>query len=133
MAGTPIPDTSMARDHQTWIHSRLLMEREFFDVVCEGFTMIAAGLGSFAIFEGLATIRSHEALPKAFALGITAVGTIVIAIGAMCHRKMIAWIDEDEYGPGPVPELPNERLTERLAVAAIIIGVGSFIALLRLP
>lgn len=133
MASTRSPDNRIAQDHQTWIQSRLLVEREFFTIVREGFTMIAAGFGSFAIFEGLTTAHSRDELPKIFSLAITAVGIIVIGLAALHNRKMTAWINADEYGSGPVPELPDEQRTERLAVAAVIIGLISFIALLWLP
>ena len=81
-----------------------------------GFTMIAAGFGSFAIFDGLATIRAQPALPKAFALGITAIGVLVILAGYV-HEA---------------PKRPDERRVDVLTAAAVVIGVISFIALLRL-
>ncbi len=120
-------------DHQTWVHTRLLLERQFQDSLREGFAMIAAGFGSFAVFDGLASLRSHAALPKTFALVITAVGVLVILFAAIHFRKMTAWADEDEYGDGPVPVLPDERRPYLLAVGASAIGVVSFVALLFLP
>ena len=133
MASTPSSGNRIVPDHQTWIHSRLLLEREYFDVIREGFTMIAAGFGSFAIFEGLTTVHSHDELPKVFSLGITAVGIILIVLAARHNKAMTAWINTDEYGPGEAPDLPNERRIDYLAAAAVIIGVAAFIALLRLP
>ena len=133
MTSTRVPDARAVRDHQTWVHSRLLVEREFFTVVREGFTMIAAGFGSFAFFEGVTTGHASGALPKAFALAITAAGIIVVVIAAQHNRKMRAWINADEYGAGPVPELPDERRTERIAAAVVIIGIVSFVALVALP
>lgn len=133
MASTPRSGNRIVPDHQTWIHSRLLLEREYFDVVREGFTMIAAGFGSFAIFEGLTTVHGHDELPKIFALSLTAVGIILIVLAARHNKAMTAWINTDEYGTAPAPDLPNERRIDYLAAAAVIIGVVSFIALLRLP
>jgi hypothetical protein len=133
MTNAPIPDTRVTRDHQTWILSRLQVERDFFTVVREGFTMIAAGFGSFAFFEGVTAGHASAELPKVFALAITAAGIIVIVLATQHNRKMKAWINADEYGSGPVPELPDEQRTERLAMAVVLIGVISFIALLRLP
>lgn len=94
--------------------------------------MIAAGFGSFAIVQGLAG-HARDELPKAFALAITAVGIIVIVIAARHHRKMIDWVDADEFGTGATPSLPDERRTDYIAAAAVVIGVVSFVALLRLP
>lgn len=120
-------------DHQTWVHTRLLLERQFQDALREGFAMIAAGFGSFAVFDGLAAVREHDALPKTFALAITAIGVVVILLAATHNRKMTAWADGDEFGPGPVPALPDERRSYRLAIGAATIGVVSFVALLLLP
>jgi hypothetical protein len=126
-------NTPSASDHQTWVHSRLLLDKAFLDTVREGFAMIAAGFGSFAIFDGLASVRERDALPKAFALILTAIGIIVILLAVQHNRKMTVWVNADEFGAGPVPALPDERRTEYLAVAVGIIGVISFIALVRLP
>jgi multisubunit Na+/H+ antiporter MnhB subunit len=133
MANTPSLANRITPDHQTWVHSRLLLEREYFDVVREAFTLIAAGFGSFALFEGLATVHTYAELPKVFALAVTAVGIILVLLAARHNQAMTAWINADEYGTGPAPELPNERRLDYLAAAVIIIGVVSFIALLRLP
>ncbi len=119
--------------HQSWVHTRLLLERQFQDSLREGFAMVAAGFGSFAIFDGLAAVRTHEALPKTFALIITAIGVGVIVAALTHYRKMTAWADGDEFGAGPVPTLPDERRPYRLAAAAAVIGVVSFVALLLLP
>lgn len=133
MAITRDSDRRIAQDHQSWIHSRLLVEREFFTVVREGFTMIAAGFGSFAIVQGLTTGHARDELPKAFALAMTAAGVIVILLSARHYRKMVAWVDADEFGTNAAPRLPDERRTDYLAAAAVVIGVVSFVALLRLP
>jgi hypothetical protein len=133
MATTRDSDRRLAQDHQNWIHSRLLVEREFFTVVREGFAMIAAGFGSFAIVQGLTTGHARDELPKAFALAITAAGIIVILLAAQHHRTMVDWVDADEFGTDAAPRLPDERRTDFIAAAAVVIGVISFVALVRQP
>jgi uncharacterized membrane protein YidH (DUF202 family) len=121
-----------APDHQAWVHSRLLVERDFLEFVREGFRMIAAGFGSFAIVEGITTAHRVQELPRVFALAITAIGVIVILLAARHSRQMVDWVNADEYGAGPVPDLPGERRIDYLAAGAVVIGVISFIALLWL-
>jgi hypothetical protein len=133
MTSLPAAADPSGRDHQTWVHSRLLLDKGCLDAVRQGFTMIAAGFGSFAIFDGLASVRDRDALPKAFALILTTIGIIVILLAVQHNRKMTAWVNSDEFGAGPVPALPDERRTEYLAAAVGFIGIISFIALLRLP
>jgi len=124
------------REHLGWVRTRLMLDREFQESIRHGFSLITAGFGSFAIFEGL-TIgeRAVSELPRTFALIVTAIGVVLILLAADHDRKMTAWIDEDEFGPGsgPVPVLPNEQRPFHLAAAAAAIGVASFIALLMLP
>jgi hypothetical protein len=110
-----------------------LLDRDFLEAVQRGFTMIAAGFGSFAIFDGLTVGQERNELPKIFALIITALGVIVIVLALNHHRKMIAWVNADEFGDSRVPRLPDERRTDYLAAGAAIIGVVSFIALIFLP
>jgi hypothetical protein len=108
-----IPDDDAS--HLTWVRTRLSLDKDFLEAIRYGFSLIVAGFGSFALFEGL-TIGDREVapLPRTFALVVTAV-------------------DADEYGSGPTPELPNENRTLHLAAAAVIIGVVSFVARLLLP
>jgi hypothetical protein len=115
------------------VHTRLLLERQFQDSLREGFAMIAAGFGSFAVFDGLAAVRDHDALPKTFALAITAIGIVLVALATVHHRKMVAWADADEFGAGPAPALPDERRPYLLAAGAASIGIVSFVALLLVP
>ena len=123
-----------AKDHLTWVRTRMMLDQEFLESVRHGFSLIAAGFGSFSIFEGLTIGESHASeLPKTFALIVTAIGVIVILLAISHDRKMTAFIDEDEFGTAPVPELPNEKRPFFLAAAAAGIGVISFVALLRLP
>ena len=132
MARRSTSDPERQPDHQSWIHSRILLNREFFDAWREGAAMIAAGFGSFAIFEGLASVAGHDALPRAFALAITALGVVVVSLASWHHRKMKAWVDIDEYGSLPAPELPDERLADIAAGATILVGAVSFGAVLLL-
>ncbi len=130
----PDSNTASPRDHLTWVRTRLEIDREFMDSVRHGFSLIAAGFGSFSIFEGLTIGESHASeLPKTFALIVTAVGVIVILLAMAHDRKMTAWIDADEFGTESVPKLPDENRPLYLAAAAAVIGIISFIALLRLP
>ena len=126
----PVDDAS----HLTWVRTRLSLDKDFVEAVRYGFSLIVAGFGSFAVFEGL-TIGEREVapLPRTFALVVTAIGVIVILLAAQHARKMEAWVDADEYGTGPTPELPNEDRALHLAAAAVVIGIVSFVAMLVLP
>jgi uncharacterized membrane protein YidH (DUF202 family) len=115
------------------VHTRLLVERAFDEMLRHGFTLIAAGFGSFALFEGLATPHARDEAPRAFALASTAIGVLIILLAARHLRAMNAWADADEFGGGSAPALPNERRPLYLATAAVVIGVVSFISLLLLP
>jgi hypothetical protein len=133
MTGSPSSERRALEDHQTWVHSRLLLDKGFQDAVQHGFALIASGFGSFALFDGLAGVGGHGALPKTFALALTAVGVIMIGLAANHNRKMITWVNADEFGVEPAPALPDENRPRYLAAGAIVIGFISFIALLLLP
>jgi hypothetical protein len=111
------------------VRTRLTLDKDFRDQLAQGFALITAGFGSFAIFDGLSG-GEHDTLPKAFALAATAIGVIIIALDVAHYRRMTRLVDLDEFGAGPVPELPDEQRPLWLAVAAMIIGVISFVALL---
>ena len=98
------------------MRTRLSLDKDFLEAIRYGFSLIVAGFGSFSLFEGL-TIGEREVapLPRTFALVVTAVGVIVILLAVQHARKMTAWVDADEYGTGPTPELPNENRTLHLA------------------
>ena len=134
MSSQPVPDNLIRINHEMWVRTRLQLDAEFQDALRHGFSLIAAGFGSFSLFEGL-TIgeRGASELPKTFALIMTAVGMVVILYAARHLRKMTAWVDVDEFGAGSVPQLPDENRSLYLGSAAIIIGVVSFVALLLLP
>jgi uncharacterized membrane protein YidH (DUF202 family) len=125
---------TLTNDHLSWVRTRLTLDSEFLESVRHGFSLIATGFGSFSIFQGLTLgERAVSALPKTFALIVTAVGVIVILLAIAHDRKMTAWVDADEFGTAPVPDLPDENRPLYLAAAAVVIGLISFIALLRLP
>lgn len=129
-----IAGNAASSDHLTWVRTRMLLDQEFVESIRHGFSLIAAGFGSFSIFEGLTLgERRVSELPKAFALILTAIGVMVIVLAMAHDRKMTAWIDADEFGEEPVPPLPDESRPLYLAAAAVVIGVTSFIALLLLP
>jgi hypothetical protein len=130
------PDSSEASptDHLTWVRTRMMLDTEFLDSVRHGFSLITAGFGSFSIFQGLAIgERQVSELPKSFALIVTAIGVILILLAITHDRKMTVFIDKDEFGPDPVPTLPDENRPLYLAAAAALIGIVSFVALLLLP
>ena len=127
--GEPVPN-----DHLTWVRTRLMLDQEFLESARHGFSLIAAGFGSFSLFEGLSIgERQVSELPRTFALIMTAIGVIVILLAISHDRKMTSWVDADEFGTEPAPELPDEKRPLYLAAAAAAIGVISFIALLLLP
>jgi uncharacterized membrane protein YidH (DUF202 family) len=134
MTSQPVSDTLIQTNHEMWVRTRLQLDAEFQEALRHGFSLIAAGFGSFSLFEGL-TIGEREVseLPKTFALIITAIGVIMILLALAHDRKMSAWVDADEFGAAPVPELPDENRPTYLALGTIIIGIVSFIALLLLP
>jgi hypothetical protein len=120
--------------HLTWVRTRLTLDQDLLEAIRYGFSLIAAGFGSFAVFEGLRPgERAMSELPKTFALIATAIGIIVILLAVQHSRKMTAWVDADEFGTGLAPELPNENWPLYLATAAVVLGVISFVALLLLP
>jgi uncharacterized membrane protein YidH (DUF202 family) len=134
MRKSQVSSKTSAHDHLTWVGTRLTLDQEFLESVRHGFSLIAAGFGSFSLFQGL-TIGEREVseLPKTFALIVTAIGVILILLAITHDRKMTAWVDADEFGAEPVPELPDENRPLYLAAAAVVIGLISFVALLRLP
>jgi hypothetical protein len=126
----PVSSEPASKDHLTWVRTRLTLERDLRDTTSRGFALIAAGFGSFAIFDGLAIGERRDELPLAFALAATSIGEAVILLAILHYRSMTAWVDTDEFGALPAPALPNERRGILLAVAAMAIGLVSFVALL---
>jgi uncharacterized membrane protein YidH (DUF202 family) len=134
MRQPPVTGETSSNDHLTWVRTRMMLDQEFLESVRHGFSLIAAGFGSFSIFQGL-TIGEREVseLPKTFALVVTGIGVIVILLAIAHERKMTVFIDENEFGTGRAPALPNENRPLYLAAAAAVIGLISFVALLLLP
>ena len=108
----------------------MTLERDLRETTSRGFALIAAGFGSFAIFDGLAFGEHRVALPLTFALIATAIGVAVIFLGIVHYRKMTVWVDNDEFGSAEAPQLPNELRSTLISGAAMGIGLVSFIALL---
>jgi uncharacterized membrane protein YidH (DUF202 family) len=134
MTSQPSPDNLIRTNHELWVRTRLQLDAEFLEALRHGFSLIAAGFGSFSIFQGLTVgERVVSELPKTFALIVTAVGVLVILLAITHDRKMTAWVDGDEFGTEPVPELPDENRPLYLAAGGAIIGLVSFVALLLLP
>jgi hypothetical protein len=130
----PVPETQIRTNHEMWVRTRLQLDAELLDALRHGFSLIAAGFGSFSLFEGLTIGERHVSeLPKTFALIMTVIGLIVILLAASHLRKMTAWVNADEFGDEPVPKLPDENRPLYLAAAAASIGIVSFVALLLLP
>src|SRR5262245_59011419 len=110
-----IPE-AVTRDHLTCVRTRLTLKRDLRDTVTQGFALIAAGFGSFAIFDGLAANHSGDELPKVFSLASTAIGVIVIVLAITHFRKMLAWVDRDEFGAATTLELPDEQRPLYMAI-----------------
>jgi uncharacterized membrane protein YidH (DUF202 family) len=128
-----MPDDA-PNDHLLWFRARLLVDDELLDFTRHGFSLIAAGFGSFSIFEGLTVGERHGSpLPRAFALIMTAIGVIVILLALRHAAIMTVWVNADAFGEGTAPPLPDENRLFVIAIGAVIIGVVSFIALLMLP
>jgi hypothetical protein len=125
---------SPASSHQEWIRNRLLLEEDMMARVGRGFSLIAAGFGSFSVLSGIigALGRGEEFTTptKSFALVTTAAGVISIVLATRGYREMVAWIDADEFGPDPAPAMPGQGAVYVQAIAAVIIGIISFLSLL---
>ena len=119
--------------HLGWIRTRLVLERDLRDAVAQGFALITAGFGSFAILSGGAPAAEHQALPRGFVLGATAIGVLVIVLGIAHYRRMTAWVDADEFGGQSAPTLPDERWPVLTAAGAAVIGAIVFMVLLLNP
>ena len=130
----PEPRSSRARgEHVDWVRTRIVLDQELHEWIRHGVVLIAAGFGSFALFEGfhLGEAKAAE-LPRGFALAVTLAGVLLI-VSAMAHDlRMTRWVDEDEFGAAPVPLLPDERRPLVLGGIAAAVGVASFAALLFL-
>jgi hypothetical protein len=101
MRQSPESGETARTGHLTWVQTRAVLDTEFLASVRSGFFLIAAGFGSFSVFEGLAIGERSSELPKTFALVVTAIGVIAILLGVVHDRKMTAWVDADEFGTWP--------------------------------
>jgi uncharacterized membrane protein YidH (DUF202 family) len=120
--------------HLLWARNRMLVDDELLDFTRHGFSLIAAGFGSFSLFEGLTVGERHVSpIPRTFALIMTAIGVIVILLALRHAARMTVWVNADAFGEGAAPPLPDENRLVVLAIAAVVIGVVSFVALLMLP
>jgi uncharacterized membrane protein YidH (DUF202 family) len=123
-------------EHLTWVRTRMNLDAELREWFRMGFSLIVAGFGSFAFLAGVVeALHGEEGLQvtnpsKAFSLIATAVGVGLILTAVNHNRRMAAWVNADEFGKGPAPELPNEQRLYYLSAAAVILGVIAFVALL---
>jgi uncharacterized membrane protein YidH (DUF202 family) len=129
---------SLHDDHIMWVRTRMTLDSELMEWIRHGFSLIAAGFGSFAFLEGVTGAlgqgegRSVTEPSRVFSLAATAIGVALIALAMKHNRAMVDFVNADEFGAGEVPELPNEKREEYLGGVAIVIGVVSFLALLVL-
>lgn len=134
MAKPPMADDNLPSDHLRWVRARLLVDDELLDFTRHGFSLIAAGFGSFSLFEGLTVGERHlSPLPKTFALIVTAIGVLVILLALRHAARMTAWVNADAFADATPPLLPDENRLVVLAIGAVVIGVVSFAAMLMLP
>jgi hypothetical protein len=100
----PIAEAESPNNHLLWVRARMLVDAEFLDFIGHGFALI-----------------------------VTAIGVIVILLALRHAARMTAWVNADAFGDRAAPPLPDERRLVYLAIAAVVIGVISFVALLLLP
>jgi hypothetical protein len=133
-AGVTEAAQSPESSHQEWIRNRLLLEEDMMARVGRGFSLIAAGFGSFSVLSdiigALGQGEEFTTPTKSIALVSTAAGVISIVLATRGYREMVAWIDADEFGPEPAPTVPAQGAVCVLTVGAVIIGIISFLSLL---
>lgn len=125
-------------DHISWVRTRLALDAELMSGIRNGFSLISAGFGSFAVLDGvlrgLGKGGGSEAAPgRIFALAATVAGIIFIGLALRHSRRMVAFVDRDAFGDEPAPAIPDAARQEVVAYAAIVVGLISFVALLFLP
>ena len=130
------PSRLHARENIRWVQSRMMLDEQLMQTVRHGFSLIAAGFGSFAFLEGVVGgpgEAAHITSPsRAFSLAATAVGIGIVLVAMRHNRKMVAWVNVEEFPDGEAPDLPDEELPQRLGVVAVVVGVCSFIGLVLL-
>ncbi len=123
-------------EHIRWVQTRMMIDEQLMQTVRHGFSLMAIGFGSFAFLEGIVGglgESSHVTTPsRAFSLVATAVGIGIVLVAMRHNRRMMAWVNADEFPSGEAPDLPDEELPQRVGMAAVIIGVCSFVGLVLL-
>jgi uncharacterized membrane protein YidH (DUF202 family) len=122
----------------SWVRTRMTIEADLMEWIRHGFALITVGFGSFAFLEGIVGALGEGEGPgvdspsRIFSLVATAIGVFLIAIALRHNQKMVKFVNDDAFGEGPVPPLPDEQRAGKLALGAMVVGVMSFIALLLL-
>lgn len=125
-------------EHISWVRTRLTLAKDLMEWVRHGFGLIAVGFGSFSFLDGMrGTLGAGEGPnvtepSRIFSLVVTAIGVFLIAVALRHNKRMIAFVNSDEFGQHKPLDLPDERREEYLAIGAIAIGVVSFVTLLFL-
>lgn len=125
-------------DHMSWVRTRMTLDQDLMEWIRHGFALITVGFGSFAFLDGIVGALGEGEGPsvtepsRIFSLVATVIGGVVIAIALRHNRRMIEFVNSDEFGDGPALELPDEKRAEYLAIGAMVLGVVSFVALLIL-
>lgn len=126
-------------EHMSWVRTRMTLDKEFIEWIRHGFSLITVGFGSFAFLDGVVGVlgehesRSTTEPSRIFSLGATFIGMLLIVIALRHYRKMVEFVNSDEFGGRPSLSLPNEKRDEYLAMGAIALGGIAFVALLLLP
>ncbi|MFT4040667.1 MAG: hypothetical protein QM692_20980 [Thermomicrobiales bacterium] len=134
---TPEP-TAPHHDHISWVRTRLVLDAELMSGIRNGFTLISAGFGSFAVLDGVLRGLGKGGGANAtepsriFALAATLAGITFISLALRHNRRMVAFVDRDAFGDEAAPAMPDAARQEIVAYAAIAVGVISFVALLFL-
>lgn len=134
MAGSGEAGRGHHGEHIDWVRTRITLDQELYEWIRHGTVLIAAGFGSFALFEGVHVGEAGAVeMPREFALAVTAVG-IFMVVSAIFHGvRMTRWVDEEKFGRAMKPILPDERRPLLLGTLVALIGLISCVALLRLP
>jgi multisubunit Na+/H+ antiporter MnhC subunit len=124
------------RENIRWVQARMMLDEQLMQTVRHGFSLIAVGFGSFAFLEGVVGgpgEASHITTPsRAFSLAATAVGIAIVLVAMRHNRRMMAWVNAEEFAAEEAPALPDEELPQRLGLAAVVVGVCSFVGLVLL-
>jgi uncharacterized membrane protein YidH (DUF202 family) len=136
MTGMESARTLHDHEHVRWVQTRMMLDEQLMQTVRHGFSLIAVGFGSFAFLEGVVGGLSESSdittPSRAFSLAATAVGIGIVLVAMRHNRRMMAWINADEFPSGEAPDLPDEELPQRVGMAAVVVGVCSFVGLLLL-